>query len=636
MTQVLMRMFWGIDTEFAAAGKVGKSHVHSIQVSDGFDRNHFFTEPEQLDQWFLKQRPIPKVLYTWTTSAEFGSLKAWGYIGTDPYRDDLERVTRFRILRSPVQGTRKQEVLVLDIQPFFAQMRYEHHPMGSLKLAGEFLSDFYSEDLHKLPKPLGDEFGLRAPETKEEWEYFRKYSLRDAQICARAARWFKEELVDKYIPGVDMRKLWSWGTFAKHYFSLPRLNFRMGRRILVRPYFDMVHGESTFAGRSEAFYTGYLGDIYYNDASSLYPVTAVWTSALEIIGIKPVSPDDITKVDDLKPYGWLRGTFKTKNDLWGLPVRGLDRNYYVTGTVPHSLFHTLDLKAAKAEIIELTEAYAPTFEDNPEQDRFARLTLKKLEGDYANIPEKYAIKNTLNSLTGKLGQAEPVSMTSNFPAYNTIVAGGHYLMSVCFDQAPKPVYYMDTDSLFVDKPMEGKIMDLTSLDGEWTVPLRVDLKGTSEPPGTIIFRSKHYYQSPDSMGIHAVQIFHEDWKKIVQQLPKGIDVRRQIKRTFRTRNKKALELEIGRWEVIKERYDIDRLAQMFQADDKRVRPDYDSYTLAQEGKNAASRAWTWREWNRYQRELRGKRWLRTRTLALRKNYVTEDFVETFREKHMKN
>lgn len=622
-----MKKYYGIDTEFLQSGKADHPDVHTIQISDG-ETMWVFRSREELYKWFRKH--TPKLLFTWTTEAEFGSFKAWGFIGANPYRNDLDRIKRFYIERpSRNKKGKMTKTLVFDVQPFFKEMTYKGKRLGSLAAIGEFLSDFYQRDLRKLEKPLGDEFGFRAPETREEWEYFEKYAAKDAYIVSWAVKWFQEEILDKYIPNVPIRRLYSFGTIAKYYFHLPQLHVRMGKQTILRPWHEDIWRKALFAGRNECFNNGYLGKIFYNDIASLYPIVTVWLHTLEIRDIKWVpTPKNCETVEEIlselnAPYCWIEGVFETHNDIWGLPKRGNQRNYYIIGDNIDGMFHSYDLLAAKAKIKKVETILIPKFKNNSEQERYYKLTMKKLEHDYANIPEKYCIKGVLNSLTGKLGQSKPQpAVTSNFPAYSTILAGSHYLMSRIFDMHP-PIFYTDTDSFFSPKAVNAKLFDLTSIRApQYSVPVIVEVKGESDDLGTIIFRSKHYYQSEKSFAFHGWKAFWNDWFKVVTQLPSGITVERQIRRTFRTRDRKAKELQIGRWKVLKERYNVEKLARLFRADDKRRRQNYNSYKLAQQKKASTSQSWNYEKWKKYMNEEKNEMWvITTRGFDTRKAYI---------------
>ncbi len=58
----------------------------------------------------------------------------------------------------------------------------------------------------------------------------------------------------------------------------------------------------------------------------------------------------------------------------------------------------------------------------------------------------------------------------------------------------------------------------------------------------------------------------------------------QIRGQILARSAKAQELQFGRWLYEKQEAGLERLNQIFDADDKRCRERYDSYNLVREGK----------------------------------------------------
>jgi hypothetical protein len=336
------------------------------------------------------------------------------------------------------------------------------------------------------------------------------------------------------------------------------------------------------------------------DVASLYPISMIAKDALRIKDVELMSDQElnaISKPTDFKPYAWLYGIFESHNDLWGLPVRSGERNYYVAGTVV-GLYNTLDLQASKAEIKQIFWGLKPEFTDSREMhERYADLTLKKLEKRFKDEIEKNAIKEVVNSTHGSLGLHHPrPSIRSNFPAYSAALSMSRLIMSRIFDKAPKPIHYMDTDSLFVEsKTVEGKLFELTDLEQKITVPVVLEEKGHGERP--LVFRSKHYYLDENNFGFHAIPIELEDWLKLVQAnpLPTDATVKRQIRGTFLTRSSKAKELQIGRWYVLEQELNLNRLETLFHADDKRFRETQDSYTLCREKQSIGSRPWTAKE-----------------------------------------
>ncbi len=618
--------FWSIDSEYLKEGRQDANDTICITASNGSARRKdnliwWWDEIDPFYGWLREHSRISKTLITWTLRPEYGSLASWGLTGE--YDEDLDKVQRCTI---EIPGTSKK-LTVLDIQPFFKTMENKERRLGSLEATGEFLAEYYQDPtLRKLPKPEG--LGERFP-TDEEKRVWARYAKHDAYVTARTVRFLAEEMLGKYLPQVDFKRYYSFGTIAAAFFDFPRLHVKMGKQVILRPNHREVRDQATFAGRSEAFWTGaILGENYYNDMTKQYPVCTVVTNALMMEDIQQLSDYEIQSlngatIDDFEtitgfPYGWLKGIFESDNELWGLPVRGKERNYYVTGRIP-GLFHTYDLLAAKARPVEIWDGFKPKFNQKFKavHDKYAGIAIKLVEGEVANWVEKQFLKGVTNSSTGRLGMDKPQpSTTTNFPAYNTIVARAHWEMSKLMDHAPKPILYMDTDSLFTLSPFEGVFGALTDLTGEWSLPVKLGVKGRSDR--LLIFRSKHYYQNDDSWGFHAWKPWYEDWFTIVKSLPPEIDVRADVKGTFHNRMKKALGLQVGRWFTERKTLQLTDLTRLFAADDKRSREDYDSYGLVREGKALGSKAlsfpefvrligrtdlWTGSEGQKYDREF---------------------------------
>ena len=574
--------------EYVHFGKRAEDDVINVGVYDGH-RAIAYRSADDTRKW-LNSR-CPRVLFAWNIRAEFGSFACWKLLGVDePTKAvDLEtgQIQRFVILRD------KGRTLVLDLYPFYKALG-----VGKLENAAKFLSEYYSDpSLTKvLPPPtaFGKAFGKRKPETTEEWEWYDERVRQDARITSVAAKFFYTELLPRFIPNPNPTRFYSWGTIARKFFRFPQINIRMGRDVIVKETHRMIHDYAEFAGRNEALSTGSIPSSYYADVASLYPISVTASDALRIVDVQPMTQSElakITKPSDATPYGWLHGTFETGNDLWGLPVRSQDRNYYITGQIT-GLYHTLDLEASKARIVGLDYGLKPVFNlDRTLHDQYAKLTLQKIEGKYADTVEKHGIKQILNASLGSLGMYQPrPAATSNFPAYSTGLAMSHLIMSKTFDMLPKPIHYIDTDSAFIQTKRTGQMFTLTDQSGEWTMPVVLTDKGYGDAPR--IFRSKHYYLSPDVFAIHAVQFEINDWLAIVQTLPDEATVTRQIRGTIRTRARKAAELQFGRWYYEKLEKKLPDLIASFHADDKRVRETYDSYGLCRENRWLPSRSLT--------------------------------------------
>jgi len=123
----------------------------------------------------------------------------------------------------------------------------------SLAKVGEFLG------IKKLEKP--EYLGLRKPETKKEWQYFKKYALRDAQICYEAGKWLIKN-------------------FGVIKVSAPSLSFYVFNKEF-KPFGIYLKAENSIerklrlaykGGRSECFIRGSPDKkVYVYDVVSLYP-----------------------------------------------------------------------------------------------------------------------------------------------------------------------------------------------------------------------------------------------------------------------------------------------------------------------------------------------------------------------------
>lgn len=620
-----MNRYWGIDAEGKAEGiKLSKSDVHSIQIcpSTSEDEGIVFWKPSEFKQWLTQRRKHqnrPDRFYAFTLAFEYGSLSAWELLNIEtktkgqPWQFWADNPINLFYIRLG-----KMKIPVIDTRRFFYQLRYGNDYLTNLKAVADYLSDYYKEDIHKLEPPLGEDFGKRPP-TSQEKPYFAKYGIRDAYISAKAGEWIEKNIVQKWLKGkVPIEKLYSWGTVAREYFDLPTINEikYYGKRKIVIKFPNLWHKhiyEQTFAGRSEAFQTGVLPPQYYNDVSSLYPYSIIRTQCLLIKNVKRWKGNTDPLLGKITwqrfyettgyPYGWIVGDFKTEDDIWGLPQKVGTNNLYLRGTFKNKLYHTLDLEAGNATIQHINTILIPTFDPTQKKimKTFEEFTSVKLEGEYKSQIEKYCIKNTVNSLSGYLGKSHPFfSKQTNIPAYSTLLAQSHLVMSRLF-HSYQPTVYTDTDSFFWRKPVNKVIehsqpyptLAYQTLD---SVPLEVGCRGKPEG-NTIIFRGKMYYQNPQSMAFSGWKPFPQFFKQIIKEKPTETTVHRQKNRKWKTRDKDVTVLAVGRWIIIKEKWNLKKLKRIFRADRKRHRPTYDSYQLFLEGKAATSKAWNTQEIN---------------------------------------
>jgi hypothetical protein len=439
----------------------------------------------------------------------------------------------------------------------------------------------------KLDKPAF--LGLRRWETEQEHKNFERYTLNDAVITSLATRWLIEQ------NGCDPRVHASAGTLASEYFSFPKRHKRTEGRLLIQPLERMI-AQNTSAGRSEMFTVGYTPNAYYNDVKSLYPMSIFCTSALSINGAEPCDPNDIVITPDLneKRCGWLVGSFETDNKMWGLPI--LSRQVtYVIGKVT-GMFHSYDLAAAKAKVHWVSKAYKPVFSSlrKEAQAKFDNMLLNRVEGKLDERESRYA-KAVLNSTYGKLGQSHPEALTTNYPAFSTVLAHSHLIMSILFDLCPTPILGMDTDSIFSATDMSGKHADLTN--GDISLPLIMEVKGKG---ALASFRAKTYMMFEEGKpirvyGRHAWHYFIGDFFRLWDNPECPFTTRIEVKHTLRTKQKAALSLPLGFWAEKPVELTNEKISALLKADAKRLRKTYDSYSLFVQRKNQASEPYVFDE-----------------------------------------
>ena len=553
---------WAFDSEFLASGRSdAPEDVHTVQFSDG-DDVVVLESAQQLKDWLADRRHI-KVLYGFVVLPDLGSVEEWlGRKCLKIHKRGSQTVGRI------TYGSTK-------INVFDTHIMAKSLGFRNLAQVGEYLG------IPKLSKP--EWLGLRKWQTESERQAFLRYAEIDAIITSKFAEWLISI-------NADPSKYASAGTIVKDVFRLPmRLK---GRPIQLSPIEALIR-RSTFAGRSEGFVTGYTPNVLYNDVSSLYPCSMVATQCLRIKEIQRCDPHDLTISQDLNDmrYGWIEGVFSTENDLWGIPIRARN-NVYVVGNQIYGLFNTLDLSASKAKIEHVLRAWKPIFRAPDAHTRkYAALLIERIE-KHQTSEMNLLTKAILNAASGKLGQAHPIATTSNFFAYNVLLGHSHLIMSLLFDRCPSEIIAMDTDSIFTRSDMMGKYFDVT--DGEYTIPIRMDVKGKGD---LAFFRSKRYILKGDkpAIGAHGWRYFYEDYLKMFNGDITELTTRQDIKHTLMTREIEALKMAKGRWRTKIVKLDLAKLKELLTADPKRNRESYDSYQLVMEKRNIPSRAWRYED-----------------------------------------
>jgi hypothetical protein len=537
--------------------------VHSVQFSDGNGDSHFIENPEDLKRFLHNRRNTLTEIFGFNMLCDLGALKEWlpsGSVEVTHYRGKLIGKIRYG----------STSVKAFDTMPLLLNF-------GLRRLADV-------GDVVKVPKLDKPHFlGLRKWESPAEYNEFKEYALTDAVITARATRWLIEE------NAFDPRVHTSAGSLAAEFFAFPKRHTRIKNKIQMPPI-ERTIAQSTAAGRSEMFVTGYTPFAYYNDVKSLYPCSIFATHALTINGVQPCKPEDLNIDSDFNnpDFGWVVGTFETQNEMWGLPIQAKQVTY-VIGKVT-GMFHTFDVAAAKAKVLHIAKAYKPTFDPSRKeaQKRFDSMLLDRVEGKLSEREARYS-KAVLNSTYGKLGQSHPEALTTNYPAFTTILAHSHLIMSTLFDKCPAPILGMDTDSIFSAKDMTGKHGELT--DGELSLPIIMEVKGKGELAS---FRAKTYMMREQGKpirvyGRHAWHYFIEDYFRLWDSPDFPFLTRIDIKHTLKTKQKAALKLPLGFWANRPVSLTLEKVSELLQADLKRDRLSYDSFSLFQQRKSQPSK-----------------------------------------------
>ena len=536
--------------------------MHSVQFSDGVNDHYFLEFPNALKDWLRNRHRTLKEIFGFNILCDLGAMKEWL-----PPNSVQVVLYRGKLIGKIHYGA--AHIRAYDTQPLLLNFG-----LRRLEDVGDVVG------VSKLPKPKW--LGLRKWKTQGEHEAFRRYAIADAIITSKAMKWLVEE--NKCDPRIHT----SAGSLASEYFSFPKRHKQQHGKILMPPI-ERAIAQSTSAGRNEFFVTGYTPQAFYNDVRSLYPLSILTTKALMIDGVTPCNPKDLSIDGNLNNpnFGWLEGFFKTENKNWGIPIQAKQVTYvngYVMG-----LFHTFDLAAAQVKPLWISKAYKPTFDASRKKahNLFASMLIKRVHGEMNEQEARFA-KAVLNSTYGKLGQSHPEATTTNYPAFSTILAHSHLIMSKLFDLCPTPILGMDTDSIFSATDMTGKYGELT--DGEYSIPIFMEVKGKGELAS---FRAKTYMMRDGDKpirvyGRHAWHYFLEDYFKLWENPEFPFTTRIDVKHTLKTRTKQALKLPLGFWCQKPVKLTKQKVSDLLQADAKRKRNTYDSFKLFQERKNQTS------------------------------------------------
>jgi len=257
-----------------------------VQFSNGSSDHAFIECAEGLKRFLHNRRETLNEIFGFNMLCDLGAIKEWlpsGSVNVAVSRGKLVGKIRYASTR----------VKAYDCMPLLKNFGFRR-----LSDVGEVVG------VGKLDKPIF--LGLRKWESPEEYESFKQYALADAIITAKAAKWLIED------NGCDPRVHASAGSIAAEFFDFPERNRRVHGRIAMSPIERMI-AQSTFAGRSEMFRTGYMAYAVYNDVKSLYPLSIFATRGLCIDSVQPCDPKELALSSDLNDarFGWLVGCFES-------------------------------------------------------------------------------------------------------------------------------------------------------------------------------------------------------------------------------------------------------------------------------------------------------------------------------------
>jgi hypothetical protein len=598
---------WGFDSEFITSKKVqkGKSaQFHGMNNTKIFCKNH-----ADVNNFFHTY--LPKHIFAFNLACELGTLELFDFKRKRQSPEDYDwhefpmgSQLRASLILDTYDKSRHPKVInFYDIQALCRQLGF-----SNLSKVGDFLVTKNLLPYSKLPDKkckecmICDNFEICSSQDAENNPKFdcKTYALFDAEIVYKMVEFMHNNW------GFDHRVA-SLGTFAKNYFNLPRrlshetyTSIINGKQLKIRKYVlpkeEIQVQKSLFAGRSDAYMTGYIENTYYLDVKSLYPVSTILTHANRISGVEKCSMSEITMTKNLdnQNFGWIFGEFECNDSLWSLPFRYDNRNYYVTGSSIRGVYNTMDLLASNSKIKKVYSCWKPIYSEEADawnrHKKYKELFFKKINDTFTTSAEKLLGKGILNALTGKYGQAKPcLSACTNYPAYSSLLANSHLVMSELFRKF-NFIAYIDTDSIFTDVEDTGEFFNV---DG---IPIILDCKNKGD---IFIIRSKMYsWKDPKNNKYdtyHAWKGQQSDFTKLIKQtfnsekIPNDYNITIQKTATPNTREKQMQKTPLGYFWKEEKNLNQTKLKALLHADPKRQRPTYNSLQLIAEHTHAESK-----------------------------------------------
>lgn len=342
-------------------------------------------------------------------------------------------------------------------------------PNTNLARIGEILQ------YEKLEKP--DYLGQRAPETLEEKAYFKRYAMRDAEICYKMAKLIQGEfnIIKSTCAGLAMR------IFARDYCHCNKF-------YSLKDSFNDKIRLAYHGGRTECFIRGLTHEpLKCYDVNSLYPYVML-NHSYPFVLYAPEKKLDI----DFDREGVTKALVQCDTDFPPIAIKhlckdGLEKLCFVNGKY-QGWFTNIELKELEqyncGKVLRVFESYQwKNTANNPFNPFVTYITdfyNKKKEASMNNSSKRELYKIMLNALYGKFGEHGETSFytcdngamidkqlgkqrhawyhSPIIATYITAYARLH-LWHILKALNPKKAYYCDTDSIWTSENLSNKVSE---------------------------------------------------------------------------------------------------------------------------------------------------------------------------------
>lgn len=333
-------------------------------------------------------------------------------------------------------------------------------------------------DILQLPKLTKPEYlGHRAPKTKEEKNYFKRYAMRDAEICYKMTKIIHEEfkIIKSTCAGLAMRIFARDYCHCNHFYPLPD-KFTEKVRLAY-------HG-----GRTECFIRGLSFEpLKAYDVNSLYPYVMQYKNYPFVL-YAPDRKDDI----DFDREGVTKALIQCDTNFPPIAIKHFckdkfEKLCFVNGKY-EGWFTNVELKELEhyncGKVLKVYESWQwkDTTQNpfNPFVSYITDFYKKKVEATKTNSPKRELYKIMLNGLYGKFGEHGETSFytcengkmlnkelgeqrhawyhSTILASYITAYARLH-LWHILKSLNPEKVYYCDTDSVWTSTDLSNKVSE---------------------------------------------------------------------------------------------------------------------------------------------------------------------------------